>query len=88
MNVPKKSVKPSLMEEIKNSKSVSGRIPMLLQIINKLDAQDKADLVNALNDYTISAPAISRVLENRGHRISVGSINSYRRGELIHVTGG
>lgn len=87
MNTPKKSVKPSLMEEIKKSKAISGRIPMLLQIINKLDAQDKADLVNALNDYTISAPAISRVLENRGHRISVGSINPYRRGELIHVTG-
>jgi len=87
LNTPKKSVKPSLMEEIKSSKRVSGRMPMLLQIINKLDTQDKADLLAALNDYTISAPAISRVLENRGHRISVGSINSYRRGELIHVTG-
>ena len=87
MNTPKKSVKPSLLQEIKNSKLVSGRIPMLLQIINKLDAQDKADLLAALNDYTISAPAISRVLENRGHRISVGSINGYRRGELRHVTG-
>lgn len=87
MNTPKKSVKPSLMEEIKKSKSVSGRMPMLLQIINKLNTQDKADLLAALNDYTISAPAISRALENRGHRISVGSINSYRRGELIHVTG-
>ena len=87
MNTPKKSVKPSLLQEIKNSKSVSGRMPMLLQIINKLDAQDKADLLAALNDYTISAPAISRALENRGHRISVGSINQYRRGELRHVTG-
>ena len=87
MNTPKKSEKLSLMEELKSSKSISGRIPMLLQIINKLDAQDKTDLVNALNDYTISAPVISRVLENRGYRISVGSINSYRRGELIHVTG-
>lgn len=87
MNTPKKSAKQSLLQEIKNSKSVSGRIPMLLQIINKLDTQDKADLLAALNDYTISAPAISRALENRGHRISVGSINSYRRGELIHVTG-
>ena len=87
MNTPKKSAKQSLLQEIKNSKSVSGRMPMLLQIINKLDTQDKADLHAALNDYTISAPAISRALENRGHRISVGSINSYRRGELIHVTG-
>lgn len=85
MNTPKKPVKPSLMEEIKSSSSVSGRIPMLLQIINKLETQDKADLLAALNDYTISAPAISRALENRGHRISVGSINAYRRGELIHV---
>ena len=85
--MPKKSVKPSLMEEIKSSVSITGRIPILLQIINKLDTQDKADLLAALNDYTISAPAISRALENRGHRISVGSINQYRRGELRHVTG-
>lgn len=80
-----KSEKQSLLEEIKSSSSVSGRIPMLLQIIDKLETQDKADLLAALNDYTISAPAISRALENRGHRISVGSINAYRRGELIHV---
>lgn len=81
------SVKQSLLEEIKSSTSITGRIPILLQIINKLDTQDKADLLAALNDYTISAPAISRALENRGHRISVGSINQYRRGELRHVTG-
>lgn len=83
----KESVKQSLLEEIKSSTSITGRIPILLQIINKLDTQDKADLLAALNDYTISAPAISRALENRGHRISVGSINQYRRGELRHVTG-
>ena len=81
------SEKQSLLQEIQSSKLVSGRMPMLLQIINQLDAQDKADLLAALNDYTISAPAISRVLENRGHRISVGAITAYRRGELIHVTG-
>jgi hypothetical protein len=81
------SEKQSLLQEIKSSVSITGRIPILLQIINKLDTQDKADLLAALNDYTISAPAISRALENRGHRISVGSINQYRRGELRHVTG-
>ena len=87
MKTQKESVKQSLLEEIRSSTSITGRIPILLQIINKLDTQDKADLLNALNDYTISAPAISRALENRGHRISVGSITAYRRGELIHVTG-
>ena len=87
MKTQKESVKQSLLEEIRSSTSITGRIPILLQIINKLDTQDKADLLNALNDYTISAPAISRALENRGHRISVGSINQYRRGELRHVTG-
>ena len=81
------SEKQSLLQEIRSSVSITGRIPILLQIINKLDTQDKADLLAALNDYTISAPAISRALENRGHRISVGSINQYRRGELRHVTG-
>ena len=87
MKTQKESVKQSLLEEIRSSTSITGRIPILLQIINKLDTQDKADLLNALNDYTISAPAISRALENHGHRISVGSITAYRRGELIHVTG-
>jgi hypothetical protein len=87
LKTQKESVKQSLLEEIRSSTSITGRIPILLQIINKLDTQDKADLLAALNDYTISAPAISRALENRGHRISVGSINQYRRGELRHVTG-
>lgn len=85
MNTPKKSVKPSLLQEIKNSSSVTGKIPLLLHILNQLEEQDKNDLLDALNDHTISAPAISRALEKRGHRISNGSINSYRRGDLIHV---
>ena len=87
MNTPKKSVKPSLLQEMKSNVTVSGRVPMILRIINMLEGQDKTDLVEALRDHSISAPAISRALETRGHRISVGSINSYRRGEIIHVTG-
>lgn len=87
MNTPKKSVKPSLLQEMKSNVTVSGRVPMILHIINRLEGQDKTDLVEALRDHSISAPAISRALETRGHRISVGSINSYRRGEIIHVTG-
>ena len=87
MNTPKKSVKPSLLQEMKSNVTVSGRVPMILRIINSLEGQDKVDLVEALRDNSISAPAISRALETRGHRISVGSINSYRRGEIIHVTG-
>jgi hypothetical protein len=87
LNTPKKSVKPSLLQEMKSNVTVSGRVPMILRIINRLEGQDKTDLVEALRDHSISAPAISRALETRGHRISVGSINSYRRGEIIHVTG-
>ena len=87
MNTPKKSAKPSLLQEMKSNVTVSGRVPMILRIINRLEGQDKTDLVEALRDHSISAPAISRALETRGHRISVGSINSYRRGEIIHVTG-
>ena len=87
MNTPKKSVKPSLLQEMKSNVTVSGRVPMILRIINSLEGQDKVDLVEALRDHSISAQAISRALETRGHRISVGSINAYRRGEIIHVTG-
>lgn len=75
------------MEEIKSSRTVSGRIPLIYQIMNKLEKQDKEDLINALNDPTIPAPAISVALEKRGHRISIGSINQYRRGEIVHVIG-
>jgi tagatose-1,6-bisphosphate aldolase non-catalytic subunit AgaZ/GatZ len=75
------------MDEIKSNHRVSGRVPLIYQIISKLEKQDKEDLLNALNDPTIPTPSICTALEKRGHRISKGSINQYRRGELIHVIG-
>jgi hypothetical protein len=75
------------MEEIKSSHRTTGRVPLLYQIMSKLEKQDKEDLLNALNDPTIPTPSICAALEKRGHRISKGSINQYRRGELIHVIG-
>jgi hypothetical protein len=87
LKTQKESVKQSLMDEIKNNRRISGKVPLLYQIINKLEKQDKEDLINALNDPTIPTPSICVALEKRGHRISRGSINQYRRGELIHVIG-
>ncbi len=87
MKTQKESVKQSLMDEIKNNRPTRGRIPLLFQIINKLEKQDKEDLINALKDSTIPTPSICIALEKRGHRISIGAINQYRRGEYIHVIG-
>ena len=58
-----------------------------VKVINKLEKQDKEDLINALKDSTIPTPSICIALEKRGHRISIGAINQYRRGEYIHVIG-
>ena len=87
MKTQKESVKQSLMDEIKNNRPIRGKIPLVFQIINKLDGQDKEDLINALNDPTIPTPSICAALEKRGHKISIGSINQYRRGEYVHVIG-
>jgi hypothetical protein len=53
-----------------------------------MDETDRKELVEALDDHLIPAPAISRVLERRGIDLDASSINKYRRGEFAHVTKG
>jgi hypothetical protein len=50
-----------------------------------MDETDRKELVEALDDYTIPAPTISKVLERRGIDLDASSINKYRRGEFAHV---
>jgi tRNA U54 and U55 pseudouridine synthase Pus10 len=56
--------------------------------LESMDETDRKELIEALDDYTITAPTISRVLERRGIDLDASSINKYRRGEFTHVTKG
>ena len=84
-----KPVKQSLLNEIRSEKVVpSGRIPRIQRVLESMDNTDRKELVEALDDYTIPAPTISRVLERRGIDLDSSSINKYRRGEFAHVIKG
>lgn len=76
----------NLLSELKaEQRSISGRVPTIVSIANQMSEQDRKDLLEALNDLTITAPMISRALKKRGFNITPGSINQYRRGEIVHV---
>ena len=84
-----KPAKQSLLNEIRSERTVqSGRIPKIKRVLDGMDEADRKELVEALDDYLIPAPAISRVLERRGIDLDASSINKYRRGEFAHVTKG
>jgi hypothetical protein len=76
----------NLLNEIKQQQTQpSGRIPMIVQIIESLNEEDRNDLLEALDDTSLSAAGIARALTNRGHKINASAINGYRRGEVVHV---
>ena len=84
-----KPVKQSMLNEIRSEKAApSGRIPRIKRVLDGMDETDRKELIEALDDYSISAPTISRVLERRGIDLDASSINKYRRGEFTHVTKG
>ena len=66
----------------------SGRVPRIQRVLESMDETDRKELAEALDDYLIPAPAISRVLERRGIHLDTHSINKYSRGEFAHVTKG
>lgn len=75
--------KPRLLEEIKADRRVSGRVPLLIQLVSTMSDDERKDLLDAINDVTISSAAISRALKKRGHMISASAIGQYRRGEIV-----
>lgn len=82
MNKPK----GNLLNEIKEHQTqASGRIPMIVQVIESLNEEDRNDLLEALADKSFSAAGIARALTNRGYKINASAINGYRRGEVVHV---
>ena len=84
-----KPVKQSLLSEIRSEKTVpSGRIPRIQRVLEGMDEADRKELIEALDDYTIPAPTISKVLQRRGIDLDSSSISKYRRGEFAHVIKG
>ena len=84
-----KPAKQSLLNEIRSERqATSGRYPQILRVLDSLDEKEREDLLEAINDYSISASTISRVLARRGIELSVSSISKYRRGEFAHVAKG
>ena len=75
--------KPSLLEEVRAERLVSGRPPTLTRIADSLSEQDRGELIEALADLSISAAAIARSLTRRGYKISPAAVQAYRRGEIV-----
>lgn len=53
------------------------------QIAERLDDDDRVAFMHALNDPTVSAISIIRVLARRGIKLSESSVSTYRSG--LHV---
>jgi len=69
-----------LADEIRNEPSKRKRRNSIDFVLEKLDAKDRQALIDALNDRSISAISIFRVLQARGMPISESVISNYRRG--------
>jgi hypothetical protein len=63
----------------------NGRRPALLDILDVLNDEDRADLLAALKTPTIPAAAIREALLKRGHSISLSVIHRYRSGAYDYV---
>jgi hypothetical protein len=68
-----------LLDEIKDTSVRVGKPPRKIDLVlEQLNKQDRADLLEAINDHSISASVISRVLSNKGFQISRGAVQRYR----------
>jgi hypothetical protein len=76
----------SLLAAIKaeTNSAISGRVPLVFTVAKQLPDKEQAEFWEAVNDLTIPAPAIVRVLQARNIRITAASINKFRRGEYAH----
>lgn len=62
--------------------SLERRKPTLDQVLRSLSSEERFALENAMADEAIPAPAISRVLAERGIHVSEKSIQTWRRRNL------
>lgn len=76
-----KEQKSSLLKDIQGEKKNSGRPGAIQVALDALDEDGKKDLINALDDLSISSGAITRALLKRGIDLKPATITAYRRGE-------
>jgi hypothetical protein len=71
-----------LANEIKSEPTENGGIKRrrIWQIADTLDSEDRAAFITALNDFSVPAASIRRVLAKRGIRLSESVISNYRNG--------
>jgi len=68
-----------LLEEIKQTSNRVGKPPRKIDLVlEQLNKQDRTDLLEAINDHSISPSVISRVLCNKGFQITRGAVQRYR----------
>jgi len=81
----KGGVVAGLLNEIKTEPTHNGGMKRrrIEQIADQLDDEDRVAFTTALDDYTIPAIAIVRVMQRRGFSISESVISNYRRGIYV-----
>ena len=68
-----------LLNEIRQTEVRTGKPPRKIDLIlEQLETQDRADLLEAINDHTISGTVIARVLCNKGFQVTRGAVQRYR----------
>jgi hypothetical protein len=68
-----------LLEEIKHTSNRVGKPPRKIDLLlEQLNKQDRADLLDAINDHSISPSVIARVLRNKGFDITRTVVQRYR----------
>jgi len=50
------------------------------KLLDQMDSQDKKDLINALDDPSITHASITFVLKERGHILSLSGVSRHRKG--------
>jgi hypothetical protein len=78
------------MGELKNQIAaaqplVSGKQGILQRVLESLPDSDRVDLIEALQDSSIPAAVIARVMQQRGIQLRADAITRYRRGEVAYV---
>jgi hypothetical protein len=66
-----------LLDEIEHERSVSKRNQIEL-VIDQLEGDDLKDFINALNDDSIPASVLSRVMARRNIKLNLKRISEYR----------
>ena len=60
-----------------------GPKPLIQKMLDQMDEKDRQDLKDALADTTIPCRAIANVLNRRGYKISIATIEKYRNANGI-----